>query len=164
MCIRDRAALAEGARSLVVEVGDYGDDQETVIWFSYAVGLANWAKESGAINSAPLGPLVPSFEGELAARRTLITIWREMQEKKPRTQAYMDALMRIEAAGYLREYVWTVHWRSSWKQPPAGLRIAEFYAWQREALVGHDPRTRSRVRVVAAPPEAAETAASAASR
>ena len=151
-------------KTLTIELGKYEDDAEGAIWLAYALGLANWATSSGALDAAPVGPLVPTFDGELAARSLLITIWRESQASKAaKPSAYMDALLRVQDAGFLREYVWTVHWRSSWKDQPADLRLAAFYAWQRSALAGHQPQTRSQVRVVLGTP-AAEPPASAASR
>jgi hypothetical protein len=154
-------ARAQAPRKTVsVEIDRFDDAQEGAVWLAYGVSLAHWATQSGAVENAPVGVLEPSFDGELSARRALIAIWREILQKEPRTMAYMDALMRIEAAGFLREYVWTVHWRGSWKQPPAGLRIADFYAWHRRELAGHEARTGARVRVVLAP----DAPASAASR
>lgn len=155
------AARGDAPRKTVaIEIHPFDDPQEGVIWLAYAVGLANWATESGALQQAPLGLLQPSFDGELAARRSLLAIWRELSLKEPRSSAYMDALTRIDAAGYLPEYIWTVHWRGHWQQPPGGLRIAAFYAWQRQALAGHEPRTGSQVRVTLAVPAEPASAAS----
>ncbi len=153
---------SEASKSAAIEIGKYDSDIEGVVWLAYGVALANWASSSGELERAPLGPYVPSFEGEVAARTMLIKIWHELLEKNPKPFAYMDALVRVEQAGFLREYVWTVHWRSSWKQQPADLRIAEFYAWQRKELVGHEPRTGSRVRIVPAEPKTKDTPTSAA--
>jgi hypothetical protein len=160
LCLALPAWGDDAGKSTAIEIDSSDDPTESVVWLAYAVGLANWASQSGALAQAPLGILEPSFEGEMTARRTLLVIWREMLQKAPKSSTYMDALMRIDAAGYLPEYVWTVHWRGSWKQPPAKLRIAEFYAWQRQELMGHVPRTGSRVRVVLTPPAAPASAAS----
>lgn len=154
------AAADGGKRSVTIEIGTYDSSEESAIWLSYAASLSLAAIASGALEQAPLGPFSPTFEQELAARRMMIKIWREQQGKDDKPFAYADALSRIEAAGFLPEYVWTVHWRSTWKQPPADLRIAEFYIWQRKELAGHEPRTGARVRITAAP----ESPASAASR
>lgn len=157
----------EPRKSTTIEIDP--NQEDSVAWLGYAADMAVWAIASGAVDKTPPGPLVPSFDVELNARRHMIVIWREMQQKEPKPSVYMDALSRIEAAGFLPEYVWTVHWRSSWKQQPAGLRIAEFYAWQRQELVGHQPRTGALVKIVledakAPEPPASGAAASAAGR
>lgn len=147
-------------RGVTIEISPYDSSEESAVWLSYAADLSVNAISSDAVNQAPLGPYVPTLERELAARRSMIKVWRELQAKEHKPYPYMEALTGVEDAGFLREYVWTVHWRSTWKQTPDNLRIAEFYAWQREALKGHEPRTGARVLITVAP----ESPASAASR
>lgn len=143
-----------------IEIDGRADD--AALWLGYALGLSSWASASGALEKAPLGRLTPTFEGELQARRTMIVIWREMLQKEPKSSAYLDAMARVDAAGFLPEYVWTVHWRSGWTGQPPDRRIAEFYAWQRQQLVGHAPHTGAWLRVIDA--DAPPAPASAASR
>ena len=157
--VRGDGGDSGGKRGVTLEIGRYDSNDETVVWLSYAADLSLAALGSG-VDQAPLGPYVPTFERELAARRSMIKAWRELQAKEPKPFPYMEALTRIEDAGFLREYVWTVHWQRTWTQPPADLRIAAFYAWQRQELQGHEPRTGARVVITLAP----ESPASAASR
>ena len=141
------ASRAQGKKKVAIELGSFSDNNETTAWLAYALGLAAWAEQSGATDRAPDGVFVPSFEGELEARRKQIQIWKELNEKERKTLAYMDQMLLVEAAGFLREYVWKFHRQSAWVAEPEGLRLTPFEEWSSKSLVGHLPKTGARLRV-----------------
>jgi hypothetical protein len=62
--------------------------------------------------------------------------------------AYFSELARIEAAGYLEEYVW--HYLRSEgldKEPAAELDLAGFESFRLRELAAHEAKTGARVRV-----------------
>jgi hypothetical protein len=134
-------------KSVGIEIGSFEDRNETTAWLAYALALSAWANKSGAAEKSPDGILVPTFDGELEARLTQLQIWKELNEKEPMRLAYMDKLLEVQAAGFIREYVWKFHRRPSWGSEPEGLRTAEFEEWQSKALSGHQPHTGAQLRV-----------------
>ena len=93
------------------------------------------------------GPLVPGFLAELAARRGAL---REYIAREPaqRTSAYFSQLERIDAAGFLDEYVW--HYLRNQSRdtlPPADLDMPAFETFRQRELPAHAVITGARVRV-----------------
>jgi hypothetical protein len=137
----------QAKRKVSLERGSFSDPNETTAWIAYAVALAAWAEKSGAIDRAPAGIFVPSFEGELEARRSQVQIWKELNEKERKVFVYMDQMTEVQAAGFLGEYVWKFHRQPVWAAEPEGLRLAAFDDWLSKSLAGHQPKTGARLRV-----------------
>ena len=90
--------------------------------------------------------LVTGYAAELAARRAAL---REYHLRDAQSDsAYFSELARIEAAGYLEEYVW-YYLRSEGldKEPPAELDLAGFESFRLRELAAHEAKTGARVRV-----------------
>lgn len=118
---------------------------EMAAWTAYGLGLANWVTKNGAADSAAEGIFVPSFDAELQARQSQLQIWREMNEKSPQPLPYMDAMLQVAAAGFLREYLWQHHRQPGWGAPPADLKLDDFSRWSGENLRDHVPQTGAHV-------------------
>lgn len=90
-----------------------------------------------------------SFESELKARDSMIQIWVELKEqgKARSNDAYMEDLIQVRGAGYLREYVWTFHRTPAWGESPAGLKLDEFWHWRADHLRGHRPQTHAKLEI-----------------
>lgn len=140
-------AYGQPKKQIAVEIGSFSDSNETAAWIAYALALAAWAQNSGAIDRAAAGVFVPPFEGELAARRSQIQVWKELNEKERKVFAYMDEVTAVQAAGFLAEYIWTFHRQSTWVTEPDGLRLDAFEGWRSKSLAGHQARTGARLRI-----------------
>jgi hypothetical protein len=77
-------------------------------WVAYAMALG--AYEDGR----------DSFETELKARDSMIQVWVELKQqgKESATDPYLEEMIGVRDAGYLREYVWTFHRRPVWGALP----------------------------------------------
>jgi hypothetical protein len=75
------------------------------LWLIYAGELLRASRDIPDALPPCGGPLIPGFAAELTARRAAL---REYLARAPeqRTSPYFSELARIEAAGFLEEYVW----------------------------------------------------------
>ena len=83
-----------------------------------------------------------SFPEEVAARDGCARIWLEMKAKDSRVNRYLDDLVTVHQAGFLREYTWTYFRDGSWSEPE-GLRLAQFDQWRQVNLRGHELETKA---------------------
>jgi hypothetical protein len=113
---------------------------DVVLWIGYAARMSNYLNETGAA-AALTGRYEPSFDAEVNAREAQASAWREINQKKPERSVYGDDIVRVQAAGYMREYVWRYYRRPAWGEAPAELKLAEFDAWARDQLASHVPYT-----------------------
>jgi len=104
-------------------------------WLAYAAHLAKWATEEENARYVCRRSLQLPFEAELSARAALASgIWAKFKAKDAEAfDDYLDSLLRIEAAGFMAEYVWRYHYRSGWKEPEM-LRETEFDEWRSREL------------------------------
>ena len=81
-------------------------------------------------------------------------IWKELKEKdQGRKDRYLDELIPVHEANFMREYVWTYLKQQSWSRQPKDLRLKAFSAWQRLHLPGHKPETHGNIRITKEPIE-----------
>jgi hypothetical protein len=105
-------------------------------WLAYLLGRIEYRSKKN-IAETYYGPQPAGFEEEVWARDTAAQVYVELRQKdRDLDVPYFDDLVRVRAAGFLREYVWIYLNRSGWRDP-GGLRIKEFEAWQRVNLAGH---------------------------
>lgn len=121
---------------------------ERKLWTIYLYTRAALvASESGA-GPLPLGIRAPSFEGEVRARRVAVGLFRQLERDDPDFGSrYFDDLDQVEAAGFMREYVWRYLKQPSWSTPPSGLRLHAFDAWRAVYLRHHVPVTYGHIAV-----------------
>lgn len=139
------AYTQDGKRRVNIAIGQYPTDAEMLAWTAYGVSLGDWVNKNRIADTAPEGPFIPTFEAELHARQTQLVIWRELNESKPQSLSYMDEMQRVEAAGFLHEYIWHHHRQRTWQAQPAELRMHDFLEWQASNLRGHTPQTGAQV-------------------
>jgi len=122
---------------------------ERKLWTIYLYTRAAALASENDAEPLPLGVRAPTFEGEVRARRVALGLFRELEQTDPDFGSrYFDDLDRVEAAGFLREYVWRYLKQPSWAaQPPADLRLADFDAWRAVHLRHHVPVTHGRIAV-----------------
>ena len=123
------------------------DPADTALWLVYAAELLRASRDIPDALPPCGGPLIPGFASELAARRAAL---REYLARAPeqRTSPYFSELARIEAAGFLEEYVW--HYLRNESRdiaPPPELDLPAFENFRQRELAEHEVRTGARVRV-----------------
>lgn len=119
---------------------------ERQIWMTYLMTrAAHAARESESRLLAP-GDREATFDEEVRARTVAVGAFRTLQTQSERLEsAYFSDLDRVEAAGFLREYVWSYLRQPSWGAPPAGLALKAFEAWRAQHLRGHVAVTHGRI-------------------
>lgn len=110
--------------------------KEGALWLGYLIARVQYRDVH--MPPAPYyGPQPPGFEEEVAARDTAVEIYVGLKEKdRDLNVAYFNDLVRVRAAGFIREYVWVYLHRGDWSDP-GELRLKEFEDWRRANLSGH---------------------------
>jgi len=106
-------------------------------WIGYGASLATSIKD---------GHRRDCFETEFKAREFMIDLWLRLKKEKE-TDPYIEDLVKVRDAGFLREYVWTFFRTPAWSAPPAGLKLADFRNWRADHLHGHKPQTLAAVKL-----------------
>jgi hypothetical protein len=122
--------------------------RERKLWTAYLYTRAAQVAQDSEDRPLPVGEPVATFDGEVRARLVAVSLFRQLEQEDPGfTSAYFADLERVQAAGFLREYVWRYLRQPSWTQQPDGLRLTEFDAWRTAHLRGHVPVTHGRIAV-----------------
>ena len=132
-------------RTVSIAIEQLATEVERVAWTAYGIALGDWVRENRIADSAPEGPFIPSFAAELHARKVQLQIWRDLNEKGTYSLPYMDTMFKVEAAGFLPEYVWHYHQRNEWEKPDPNLRMEAFSSWRAEHLRDHHPKTGAHI-------------------
>jgi len=123
------------------------DPADAALWLIYAGELLRASRDVPDALPPCGGPLVPGYAAELTARRAALQGY-QAREPAQRTSPYFSELARIDAAGFLEEYVW--HYlrnESRDTSPPADLDLPAFESFRLRELPEHAVRTGARVRV-----------------
>jgi len=119
---------------------------DAALWLVYAQSLIEFARAHPAILPPCGGVLIPGFDAELGARRAALDVYRARAAGAPGA-SYFDALARIDAAGFLDEYVW--HYLRDTRRditPAAGIDLAGFGVFDQHELAGHAAQSGAHVR------------------
>ena len=152
--IYTRDGVTDGDTFYLAPVAMTNDDPAYQSWVTYSLMRSTCQLTIGGSNPARAS----SFECEFDARNLLVDAWEEKRSvNQDISDAYLDVLSDVSAAGFLAEYVSHYFGRKNW-QLPAGLRVDEFRQWRRVHLRRHRPVTRitgswSYAAVVAKPPD-----------
>jgi len=105
-------------------------EQESRIWLGYLYARAAFAvSESSGVPVA--GEHDATFEEELRGRIIAVNTFRELKRKGALlASGYFSDIDRVDAAGFLREYVWSYLKRDSWKTAPPNLDMQAFNQWR----------------------------------
>lgn len=130
-----------------IEVEASPDTASAAAWLAYAVELARFSGEHPETRPACGGRLVPGFAAELAARQAALREYR-MRAAATLPSGYFDELARVEAAGFLDEYVWHFLRNEQWDAvPQASLELEAFEAFRKRELATHVVQSGARVRI-----------------
>lgn len=144
---RARQAAADVAQTHMALVLDAATpEQERPLWMTYLYARAAHAASALGDRTPAPGEPVASFEEEVRARTVAVHAYRSLRDRDGQpASAYFSDLDRVEAAGFLREYVWHYLRQASWGAEPAGLALDAFDAWRAVHLPHHVPVTHGRL-------------------
>jgi hypothetical protein len=127
-------AEAEAATKVSIVWDPATPEQESRIWLGYLYARAAFAvSENRGVPVA--GAHDASFEEELRGRIIAVNTFRELKRKGAMlASGYFSDIDRVDAAGFLREYVWSYLKRDSWKTAPPNLDMQGFNLWRAQNL------------------------------
>lgn len=139
------AAPADGGVKLAILWDPETPEEESKIWLAYLFARAAFAANE-TDGSPAAGERESTFEEELRGRTIALTTFRALKHERAQpASAYFSDIDRVEAAGFLREYVWSYLRHASWKELPADLDLKGFDAWRAEHLAHHKAVTHGRI-------------------
>jgi hypothetical protein len=119
-------------------------EEESKIWLAYLFARAAFAANETAGGPA-VGERESTFEEEVRGRTIALTTFRALKRERAQpASAYFNDIDRVEAAGFLREYVWSYLRHASWATP-ADLDVSGFETWSAEHLADHKVVTHGRI-------------------
>jgi hypothetical protein len=136
--IYTRDGVTDGDTFYLAPGAFVNDDPAYQSWVAYSLIKSTCQLEIGGENPARAS----SFDCELMGRRHLVNTWEEKyQQNQSIKDDYLDALSRVQYAGFLAEYTLRYFGKKHWN-PPEGIRTNEFEIWRKQNLKGHKPETR----------------------
>ena len=104
-----------------------------------AAFLAGGALFPWTINSLNKTPNA-FFIADSIVFKVMTSMWRDSKAEKGGEDAFLDDLVRVQDAGYLREYMVSFFKNPNWTLPlDQGLRLAEFRDWARRNIQVTNP-------------------------
>ena len=117
-------------------------------WLGYLMERQIYIREHAAQFKPIPGIATPTFAEEVEGRKALAQIWKELKEKDQSCKdKYLDELIPVHEADFMREYVWTYLRQESWSGQPKNLRLDEFSQWQQLHLKEHHLETHGSIRI-----------------
>jgi hypothetical protein len=130
-----------------IEMEPTHDTASVAAWLAYAVELARYSADHPDTRPPCGGRLVPGFAAELAARQAALREYR-LRTDAERTSSYFNELSRVDAAGFLDEYVWHYLRNDRWDVAlPPGLDLDAFGQFRARELPTHVAQSGARVRI-----------------
>ena len=128
-------------------------DYVNAAWLGYLMQRQIYIREHEEQYKFIPGIIIPTFAEEVEGRNSLAQIWKELKEAdRSRSNKYLDELIPVHEADFMREYVWQYLKQQSWTKEPENLKRKEFSAWQRKHLQGHQVETRAKLSFKKQPP------------
>jgi len=139
--------VAQPIKEASIDVEPTLDTASVASWLAYAIELTRFSGEHPDMRPPCGGQLVPEFVAELAARQAALREYR-LRPAGERTSNYFNELDRVDAAGFLDEYVW--HYlrkdRRDSTSPP-DLALEAFGQFRERELAAHVVQSGARVRI-----------------
>jgi tetratricopeptide (TPR) repeat protein len=143
-----RGAGAEPGSDVKVSLAAGLPEEQGAAWLAYALVHAAGSTEQ---------PRRDGYATEKEARATLAQTWSELRGKGAPADRYLDQLVAVQRAGWMREYVIATFAEPGWIIPAddvAALKLADFQRWAHAHIPDHRAVTLAGVEVAgaAAPP------------
>jgi hypothetical protein len=123
-------------------------DYVNAAWLGYLMERQIFIREHADQYQLTTDIVIPTFDEEVEARKTMAQIWKELKEKdQSRKDKYLDDLVPVHEADFMREYVWTYLKQQNWSRQPKDLRLKEFSQWQQLHLKDHKPETHGNIKI-----------------
>ena len=106
-------------------------------WLAYGIAKLASLEKAGA----PPRKAVTDFDSEVEARTVMLAVWTDIRAKDGGKDPYLDLLLTIKQAGFLREYVVAALARPGWTisgNELASLRVADYLAWADDHVPNHN--------------------------
>jgi hypothetical protein len=142
-----RPLTEQAPREASIDVDATTDNAAAAAWLAYAVEIVRFSHEHPEIQPPCGGQLSPGFAAEFAGRMAALREYRA-RDAAARTSSYLSLLDRVEAAGFLDEYVW-YYLRDARLDDvlPAGLDLGPFEKFRRLELSDHVAQSGAHVRI-----------------
>ena len=101
-------------------------------------------REKHKLSSPPSGEIIPTFDEEVTALGVAASFYSVMKAPKV---SYWDAVMRVEKAGFLKQYVWIYLRYPSWPASKQPANLEAFGKWSADNLRNHKPQIRGKLMV-----------------
>jgi hypothetical protein len=132
-----------------IEMNADGDAADAAVWLAYAVELGKYAREHPDAAPPCGGIFEPTYQLEIDARLAALREYRA-RPANGRRSSYFNVLSKVEAAGFLDEYVWSYLHRDSWgSSPPRELSMGAFEEFRDRELGAHAAQSGAHVRIAA---------------
>ncbi len=132
---------ADGTTRKIV-IDPYTRKETLPAWLWYAGTRTYWMKTKFFERFPGESTYEHTFDEEIAAREGCVRLWQELKSKDGRSDTYLDDLLSIHQAGFIREYVWHYFRERNWSKP-TDLRQTDFEQWGSLHLKTHTPETRA---------------------
>jgi hypothetical protein len=134
--------------SQVIVSTDIGSPEVIAAWSIYGAFVATDAEKTGR----------DEYATEVTARGALADDWKKARASKPQRDEYLDLLVEVRDAGFIREYALAYLAQPGWtlsSEDLAGLAIGKWVSWQSAHVPkDHRPLTLVTVRVRGSRPAA----------
>lgn len=132
-----------------IEMNASGDPADASMWLAYAVELTKYAREHPEAAPPCGGIFEAPYQVEVDARLAALREYRA-RPANGRRSGYFQLLSKVEAAGFLDEYVWTYLHRDAWGTvPPHELSMGAFEEFRARELAAHAAQSGAHVRISA---------------
>lgn len=118
-------------------------------WTAYANARADWIRQNISADVMLMTGYHRSFDEEVAGRTALALAWQSEKKAEPGLRnPYLDQLLQVYQAHFIKEYIWTYFAASDWEQP-RGLYLRLYMQWMQQHLAKpiHIPETLATVEV-----------------
>ena len=133
-----RDGVTDGDTFYLAPVALVDTDPALQCWVAYSLMKSVCQLELGGDNPARQS----SYDCEFKARSVLVGAWAERQAEDPGiSDDYLDELLAVQKAAYLREYTAYFFRRDNW-HVPVDVNVDSFGEWRRQHLRRHRPQTR----------------------
>ena len=115
-------------------------NQAAPAWLAYGIAKLALLEKAGA----PARKSVTDFDSEVEARTVMLAVWTDIRAKEGGKDAYLDLLLAIKQAGFLKEYIVAALARPGWTisgKELASLRVADYLAWAEGHVPDHNVPT-----------------------
>jgi hypothetical protein len=117
-------------------------------WLGYLMERQVYIRDHADQYKLTPGIVIPTFDEEVEARKTMAQIWKELKEKDQGCKdRYLDELLPVHEADFMREYIWIYLRQQSWSGQPKDLRLKEFSQWQQLHLREHQSETHGNIKI-----------------